>query len=510
MKKLLLVLSVLLCFAFLLTGCNDNSAESSTKSSVSSSDTVDISSAVESSSLEDSKMQDSIASKPQADSLPEDTPASKPQDVESAPVESEPDLPIESIPESTPESAPEIDKTPEIVYPDGPIDIFADGISKCDFVYDKSDIRTEEFANNLASYIKDTYGVEISLKGYSDMVDTIYSDYRVLIGDVEGVEKAKEKLNSTNDFGMLVSGRDYVLYATNSRLYEYMLEIMKAEILPQITDGSWSTSPEKNFIYHTSSYKDTSYVDYVLKGGTLTQDILLKFFEARTFVASDKTELPYRIYIPYDYDTSKEYPVLTVLHGAGERGNDNVSQMKHMLLDMFKASGSPLWDSIVICPQCPEGQQWVDTPWANGNYMISRVEESNENKAVLEILDMVENEFPTDKERYYITGLSMGGFGVWDLMMRHYDRFAGMVALCGGADFLQAKNLVDKPIWTIHGTNDTTVPISGTSQIVEAIQSFGGTKITYEELEGYGHNVWGYAAAKAEIWTWLYEQTLSE
>ena len=89
-------------------------------------------------------------------------------------------------------------------------------------------------------------------------------------------------------------------------------------------------------------------------------------FEKRTYT-EDGASLPYRIYIPKNYDCGEKYPMLVFLHGAGERGTDNEKQMIHGLQDMFNDPASPIYDSIVIAPQCPEESQWVLTPWANGN-----------------------------------------------------------------------------------------------------------------------------------------------
>ena len=388
-----------------------------------------------------------------------------------------------------------------------PIDIAVNGQSDYVVVYDDGDVRVSEFAQKLVSYVKSTYNIELGIAENSEGTN---NEHCIYIGDVPEAKWVKQRLRENNDFGACISGDDYVLYATNSRLYEYLYAVLVSDVLVGIKDGNWSAQPDGDLIYNESMYSETSFVDYTIEknGGKLTHEILLKFFEPRTFVASDGTELAYRIYVPYDYDNSKEYPFLTVLHGAGERGNNNTGNMHHMILNLFSHDNSPLWESVVVCPQCPNGQQWVDTPWENGGYSIDDVTESNELKAVLEIIDMVEADFPTDTSRYYVTGLSMGGFGAWDLIMRHPDLFAAAVPLCGGADVNQAEKLLNKPIYTIHGTADFSVPISGTRDMVEAIKNLGGEKIFYEEMYNYGHNIWDYASGKSEIWTWLYEQSL--
>jgi predicted peptidase len=205
---------------------------------------------------------------------------------------------------------------------------------------------------------------------------------------------------------------------------------------------------------------------------------------------------------------------LTFLHGAGERGNDGSKHLCHVIKDLFNQDNKELYKTIILIPQCPEGQQWVDTPWAEGGYRVSSVPESNENKAVLEILDSLEAKYSINKSRLYLCGISMGGFGVWDLMMRHDERFAAMLAICGGADTIRAERLKDKPIYAVHCYNDGTVPYEGTKEMVDAIKNRGGTSIIFEtpdrEGKNYGGHVgaWQYASRQPQILSWLLSQTL--
>lgn len=391
--------------------------------------------------------------------------------------------------------------------PDGPIDIATDGITEYVVVYEADNERVEEFANRFVDYMFETHGIMFDM--IHDQVPTI-PEKCIFIGNVKGANRVKNRLNSANDFGACVSGNDYVLYATNDRLYEFMYDVLVEDVLFLIRNKTWSTKPQKDFIYSQSKYKDVDYVDYVMeKQGTgISKTYLFPvIFEDRIYTAADGTQLPYRLYVPYDYDRSKEYPVMLFMHGAGERGTNNLGNMSHMLQEMFSHENSPLWDSIIIAPQCPNNEQWVDTPWADGGYRVDEVPESNEIKAVLGILNHVADTFPTDKDRYYVVGLSMGGFGTWDLIMRHSDLFAAAVPICGGGDYTQAGKLVDMPIYTLHGTSDYQVPISGTKEMVVALETLGSKVIRYEELKNYSHDVWSYAANKAEIWFWLFEQT---
>ena len=182
-----------------------------------------------------------------------------------------------------------------------------------------------------------------------------------------------------------------------------------------------------------------------------------------------------------------------------------------MIPDLFADVNSPAYDAIVVCPQCPTGMQWVDTPWAEGSYDLSETPISIPMQGVMELLDLVQSEYSTDMDRFYAMGISMGGFGTWDLCMRNPDFFAAAAPICGGADPTEADALVNLPIYTVHGDADGSVPVTGTREIVAAIRAEGGEKIHYEEMPGYPHNVWKYAATEARVdgkplVEWLFDQ----
>ena len=150
--------------------------------------------------------------------------------------------------------------------------------------------------------------------------------------------------------------------------------------------------------------------------------------------------------------------------------------------------------------------QWVDTPWANGNYSVENVPISKPMTAAVELLDSIIANYSINTDRQYVTGLSMGGFGTWDLLMRFPDRFAAAIPYCGGADPSQAENLAKIPIYTFHDTTDTSVPVSGTQAVVEAIKAAGGTLIEYTETSKYGHDVWSPGSRDLSLFRWLFEQ----
>lgn len=221
---------------------------------------------------------------------------------------------------------------------------------------------------------------------------------------------------------------------------------------------------------------------------------------------NEDTTLPYRLILPENYDESKEYPLLFFFHGAGERGNDNELQFFHCV--QYLADNMP--ETIIVAPQCPVNHQWVDTPWANGAYSIEAVPESNEMKAVMELLEELKENYSIDTDRMYVSGISMGGFGTWDAIMRHNDVFAAAIAVCGGGDPSQAENLVDVPLYVFHGDADDAVPVSGSRDTVQAIKDAGGTKVEYVEYKGAGHGIWNQAFATEGLLEKLLQQRLSD
>lgn len=241
-----------------------------------------------------------------------------------------------------------------------------------------------------------------------------------------------------------------------------------------------------------------------IKNATIDQNAMT---QALTYT-DDTASMPYRLYVPENYDASKEYPVIVLLHGAGERGSDNISQLVHVFDDLFKTHKAT-WDSIIIAPQCPSGKRWVETDWAKGDYDSSLIPEQQLG-TVMKILETIKTQYNTDTDRTYAMGLSMGGFGTWNLLMNHSDVFAAGVPICGGADHRKAELMADVPVWTFHGTADGSVPYAGTETMVNAIKKAGGQKITFVTYEGAGHGIWKDAAQTEGLIDWLFAQKLSD
>ncbi len=232
-----------------------------------------------------------------------------------------------------------------------------------------------------------------------------------------------------------------------------------------------------------------------------------QIFQSKEYITASGETLSYRIFLPQDYNRDKKYPVLLFMHGYGQRGNDNNSQLVHGIKEPFKVSESPVWNSIVIAPQCPIDEKWVNVySFQNPEYFIEACPESKATKRVIELLGFIKENYSTDENRYYVTGLSMGGFATWDLIVRYPNLFAAAVPVCGGADNEKAMRLVNMPIWTFHGDMDDTVPMYGTQKMVEALKNLGSTKVKFTVVKGGNHYIQNTVYSDMEMFKWLYSQ----
>ncbi len=220
----------------------------------------------------------------------------------------------------------------------------------------------------------------------------------------------------------------------------------------------------------------------------------------------DGYALNYRLFIPEDYDEKKSYPVMFFLHGAGERGEDNEKQLNLGIPKLFEHFPEYMNETIIVAPQCPDNERWVDTDWGKGNYAVENCAETKQIKTALAILKDTFDRYRCDRSRVYVCGISMGGFGTWDVLARHGGIFAAGVPICGGGDPSKADLLKEIPIFTFHGDLDKTVPFAGTEQMYNSIKSAGGEKIRFKPIIGGWHSIWDAATSDREMIEWLYAQ----
>ena len=218
--------------------------------------------------------------------------------------------------------------------------------------------------------------------------------------------------------------------------------------------------------------------------------------------------LLYREIQPDGVDVSRRYPLVLFLHGAGERGCDNRRQLVHGVKSLVSFSKTYSEPCFYLIPQCPEGRQWVTVPWGSKAHAIPE-SPSEELALALDLVREKVAQWPVDKGRIYITGISMGGYGTWDAIAREPGLFAAAIPICGGGDVACAERLKGLPIWAFHGSADGAVPVCRSRTMVEALRRAGG-RVRYHEYPGAGHDVWTRTYANDVVLRWLFDQRKSD
>jgi predicted peptidase len=192
------------------------------------------------------------------------------------------------------------------------------------------------------------------------------------------------------------------------------------------------------------------------------------------------------LYLPRRYHESDEkLPLMIYLHGSSRRGTE---------LDRVKANGIPPllddkddWDFVVASPQSLSKYRWQEC-WRPDDLKL--------------LVDHLVATYRIDPQRIYLTGLSMGGYGVWATAAAHPQLFAAAVPICGGGNPDHAAKYGKLPIWAFHGEDDYVVPIRRSREMVDAIKKAGGNaKLTaYPDT---GHDSFTRTYANPELFKWL-------
>lgn len=230
-------------------------------------------------------------------------------------------------------------------------------------------------------------------------------------------------------------------------------------------------------------------------------------FNAEQYVDEEGDTLNYRIAFP-DFSGSQSYPLVIFLHGGGERGNDNISQLKWGVENFVTDRAMKTFRAIVLAPQSPRDATWSNFEGGfrqDGEPLRLAEEPSKPLKMTMEVLDQIIENFPVDTNRIYITGMSMGGFGTWDAIARWPDRFAAAVPVCGGGAPSTADRIVHIPIWATHGADDPTVPAEMSRQMIEALREAGGSP-GYTEYPNVGHFSWLHTYSDDYLISWMFSQ----
>ncbi len=235
-------------------------------------------------------------------------------------------------------------------------------------------------------------------------------------------------------------------------------------------------------------------------------------FLDRTVSISGKS-YRYQVYVPADYRSKKSWPVMLFLHGSGERGSDGLLQTEVGLPRAIRQNSSR-FPFVVVIPQCSNDTTW-DAPDMEAQAMAA--------------LDASIKEFHGDVSRVYLTGMSMGGYGVWQFAIDHPGRFAALVPVCSGVRALSdmpelrvtivdnpkisdpyaeiARRVGKTPVWIFHGDADDAVPVDEARHMAAALKAAGGN-YKYTEYPGVGHNSWDKAYYEPDLVPWLLEHRL--
>lgn len=225
---------------------------------------------------------------------------------------------------------------------------------------------------------------------------------------------------------------------------------------------------------------------------------------AREWTAPNGSVVKYRWSAPDPLEPGKTYPLVLFLHGAGERGTDNAAQLKHGVTPILDGAAKLNQPCFLIAPQCPPDRWWA--PIHRDPMRLSAADKPNELlDAVLALIDETLKAQPVDAKRFYVTGLSMGGFATWDLLGRVPGRIAAAVPICGGGDPAQAAKFKDIPIHAFHGEVDAVVPVTTTREMISALEKAGGKPaVTY--YPGVNHDSWTRTYNDPELLRWLFAQ----
>ena len=225
----------------------------------------------------------------------------------------------------------------------------------------------------------------------------------------------------------------------------------------------------------------------------LTQGSFASLITGQFSPGKSKDGLNFQLFGSPEWDGTKRYPLVVWLHGAGQSGKDNTSQLAGHPKQWFVREAQENKPCFGLAPQCFDR----DVGW-----------KGQPAEDVVALIKNLEDELPIDEARIYLTGSSMGGSGVWYMLAQWPEMFACGIPLCGVGDPKTAGILRTIPIWAFHGDKDDQVPIERSRVIVEAIKALNG-KVLLTELAGEGHLITSTVYDKQPLAEWMFLQRKS-
>ena len=282
---------------------------------------------------------------------------------------------------------------------------------------------------------------------------------------------------------------------------------IKTKNLKQIWNNSVNPSITEKLLFMSKKILFV-FVLVLAAFNTEAQDRTL--YQRKIFVEGKDT-LPYRILYPLNYQPEKKYPVVLFLHGSAQRGKDNEKQLMWGA-DLFLDSTNRLkYPAIVVFPQCPFTSLWNAITFTSLSDSLRYKFPSNKTPIVpmqllLGLVDQLAKNNSVDTTRFYVGGLSMGGFATFEILWRKPHFFAAAFPICGAGNADQVHLYADKfPIWIFHGDADRLVPVSNSRLMYKTLKA-EGANVKYTEYPGVGHDSYKKALAEPDLLPWLFEQ----
>lgn len=231
-------------------------------------------------------------------------------------------------------------------------------------------------------------------------------------------------------------------------------------------------------------------------------------YEKKTFIEGNDS-LNYRVLMPTDFEEQKKYPLVLFLHGAGERGSDNESQLLHgssLFTDPLNRGAFP---AIVLFPQCPKESYWAQVQIDRSSYPIALdfEQEKEPTPALQSVMHLVEDYSKksfVDTNRIYVIGLSMGGMGTFEILWRLPDIFAAAIPICGaGVPELTMAYAKRVSLWIFHGAQDNVLAPKESVKMVQELLS-NGARPRFTLYDFAGHGSWDPAFAEPQLLPWLF------
>ena len=239
----------------------------------------------------------------------------------------------------------------------------------------------------------------------------------------------------------------------------------------------------------------------------------IDLFEKQLFIVEDDT-LPCRILTPINFQIGRKYPLVIFLHGAGERGNDNQAQLQwgaDLFLDSLNRINYP---AIIVFPQCPINDKWAEynkSPNADSTGYTYKNDAPIKKslQLVSQFIDTLLSSGQVDKSRVYLGGLSMGGFGTYELLWRKPQTFAAAFPICGATNPARVKDFrKNLPLWIFHGDKDPIIYVAN-SRLISNLAKTTNPNVKYTEYPGVGHDSWINAFKEPTLLNWIFSQRLN-